>query len=59
MNVNNKTLIMKFFIYDKVLHNHFKNVSIVCLELLCLAFFDVDCGVVSPGLFIPVVGFIY
>lgn len=33
-----------------LLHTHLKNISIVCLELLDLAFFDADCEVVSPDL---------
>lgn len=33
-----------------LLHSHLKNISIVCLELLDLAFFDTDCEVVSPDL---------
>lgn len=33
-----------------LLHSHLKNVSIVCLELHGLAFFDTDCEVVSPDL---------
>lgn len=31
-------------------HSHLKNISIVCLELLDLAFFDTDCEVVNPDL---------
>lgn len=33
-----------------LLYSHLKNISIVCLELLDLAFFDTDCAVVSPAL---------
>lgn len=31
-------------------HSHLKNISIVHLELLDLAFFDTDCGFVRPDL---------
>lgn len=33
-----------------LLHSHLKNISIVCLELLDLAFFGTDCEAVSPDL---------
>lgn len=33
-----------------LLHNHLKNILIVCLELFDLAFFDTDCEAVSPDL---------
>lgn len=41
---------MKCFIQNMLLHSHLKNISIVCLELLDLAFFDTDCEAVSPDL---------
>lgn len=33
-----------------LVHSHLKNILIVCLELLDLAFFDTDCEAVSPDL---------
>lgn len=41
---------MKGFRQNMLLHNHLKNISIVCFELLGLAFFDTDCEAVCPDL---------